>query len=445
MHRFLATPDFDGYFDFFSNIIVLSRYQAEHAKEIEEAITWVPGTISTSRGVAIRALLKHEVTHFLDMTTTAWGFQYVYRKLRMAQKLGSQDPEAEQAQEVFMLETAEIDVHRELLLIGEISPNNCDTLHHSLRYTEQFGTCLIIHYHCHGHPCHQVPLSMLSMLEANATASEYLSEVDYAESLEDKVDRLLTEQDIERRFTALLDDPARLEYSVLLRLAQIHFKQLSLRELLILVAALCRFSLDATGTGMSAMANIIEMSSQNRVLGRSIAMELRRASQRQLIYFKTVLLMYGWMSEMSAAERHDYLSLLKSSPNEAIRSLWIDRFKIDAVMLDLVRDFITPERQLWLNKIEVLRDAEIFEKSFASNAVKLNEKPAGLLKFSDLTLLNVMLEDDTEITMPNRIDIDVLEYFNQNLDIFSAVDAAYRKQAPRKFHLPPDSLEFHIV
>lgn len=445
MHRFLATQDSDGYFDFFSNIIVLNRYTASHAKEIKEAIAWVPNIDSTPRGVSIRALLKHEITHYLDMTTTAWGWQYIYRKLRMIKSLDGPKLEAAQSQEVFMLETAEVDIHQELLKVDTtVSPNSCDSLRHGLQYTEQFGTCIIIFYYQHENPRHHVPLSMLSMLEANATASEFLSEISDAESIEDNVVRLITEKDIACRFSALLDDSQRLEYSVLLRLTKIHFEQITLRELLILVAALCRFSLDATDMGMAAMANKIEESSLNRKLGHSIAMELRRASQRQLLYFKTVLLMNGWMSEMDAHERNDYLLMIKSEPSKAIRSLWLDRLGIDEVTLDFGRDFMLTEKQRLMNEVGVLRDAEIFEKSFAANAARLNGVSAGLLKFGDLKLINVMLEDDTEIEMPNRIDIEVLEYFNQNVEIFTAVGATYRNQTPRKFHIPLDSIDLHI-
>lgn len=447
MQRFLGTPEYDGYFDFFSNIVVLSRYTALDLSEIHKAIEWVPGDVTplNSRGVSIRALLKHEITHFLDMTTTAWGSQYIHRKLLMIKAMSGPENLVSDAQEVFMLDTAEVDIHSALILIDStILPSSCDTLRHELRYTNQFGTCLIVHYLFRGKTRYEVPLSMLSLLEANATASEYLSEIADAESIECLINRSLTEREIERRFNLLLDDSQRLEYSLLLRLTKIHFEQISLREMLALVAALCRFSLDATDIGMAAMANIIEDSALNFKLGRSIAMELRRGSQRQLIFFKTVLFMYEWMSKMNTVEQDDYLLMIKKDPGKAIRSLWLNYLAVNVNALDAERGFIPGLRESLLREIGVLRDAEIFAESFAANAVKLDGISAGLLGFRDLKLMNVMLEDDTEIVMLNRIDLSVLEYFDQNVEIFSAIEALYKKQSPCRFHMPPDAIELHL-
>ncbi len=440
MQRYLCTPDYEGYFDFFSNIIVLSIYDSKHKEEILGAIQPQNGTTELSeRQVEIRALLKHEITHFLDMTTTAWGCQYILRKLRTIKYLEEKGSEYEDAQKVFMLETSEIEMHTELLSTTDVPPMDCETLHHTLRYTTQFGAVLIVCYFRNDVCQHQVPLSMLSLLEANATASEYLSRISDTESLEDNALRILRLEDIERSFSALLNDPARLEYSVLLNLARVHFPELALRDLLIYVAALCRFSLDATDFGMAAMANIIEPSTLNQRLGNALAMELRRAANRPLLFFKTVLFTYGWMQEMGEENRSGYLELVRTNPKQAIRSLWIDYLEVGEDTLDLEREFTVPMKQAWIDELNVLGDAEIFKRSFASNAPKLNETSVGLLNFQEITAINIILGDDTEIEMPNRIDLGVVEYFDNHMKTFARLDAMYREQPHERFHIPLDA------
>lgn len=443
--RFLATPDLEGYFDFFSNIIVINRYTENDVHDIKIALDWEPGKILNPRAISIRSLIIHEITHFLDMTTTAWGRQYVFRKLQLIKALINSEEEITEKQDVFMLETTEVDIHRNLLkTYNNIPPNKCNTLHHILRNNDQFGTFLVILYFYQNYPCHEVPLSMLSMLEANATASEYLAEFEYIDTKIDKIDHLLSTNEIERRFHVLLDDPQRLEYSVLLKLTQLHFSDLPLRELLALVSALCRFSLDADDMALAAMANTVERSSMNPLLGRSIAMELRRASHRHLIYFKSVLLMYGWMQEMREAQKNEYQKLLVSNPREAIESLWTQRMGIDSIFLSATKDFLPDEQFQWLREFDILKDAELLEHSYQSNARYLENSSAGKLLFKDLKLINIVLGDDTEVKMPNGFEFSVTDYYYKNMEIFIKLEAIYRNNAPHRFHIPLTEIKDQI-
>jgi hypothetical protein len=40
MQRLLTTPHYEGYFDFFSNLVVLNCYEARHLREIQDALAW---------------------------------------------------------------------------------------------------------------------------------------------------------------------------------------------------------------------------------------------------------------------------------------------------------------------------------------------------------------------------------------------------------------------
>lgn len=440
MQRFLATPDREAYFDFLSLIVVLEGFEGQYLAEFQRAIAWEPGQAIDARTTDFRALLKHEVTHFLDTTTTAWGAQFTVRKLRMLRKLQDDAQEFATADEVFALETGELELHTALVEAGPVPPASCDTIQHELIYREEFGVCVLVHYLKDGERCHKVPMSMLSLLEANATASEYLSLIQCAESHEDGVDRLLAMEEVDRRFEALLNDPERLEYSVLLHLTRVHFKGLSLTELLKFVAALARVSLDASMLTIGKMVSQIQRSFSNLELGDMLAMELRRDSHRQLIFFKTVLFMYGWLQHMGKDVRSEAEAIVRYAPVEAIRRMWADLIGEKLVDDSDFRSYISEtQEQLMRTLGVVLADSQIFGECSRANRALLETTSPGLLSFKQLKLLNAVLADETEVVFPNCVDIRVPAYFNNRLEAFSKLDGAYRKMKHERFHLPSDS------
>jgi hypothetical protein len=445
MPNFLATPDQEAYFDFCSNIIVMKRYEAKHRLIFQQAISWVPGDPVDDRVSDFRALLKHEVTHFLDATTTLWGCQFNFRKLRMLGQTQRGGEEFCRAREVFGLESGELALHTELVRPGKIPPASCDTIQHELIYTDSFGVCLLIYYLKEGERIHKVPVSMLSLLEANATASEFLSLLQSAECWEDPIGRMLAKQEVERKFERLLNDNERLEYSVLLHLTKVHFKELSLGELLKLVAALVRFSLDLSDMAMAALAHPIEKSFENKLLGDALAMELRRSSHRQLVFFKTVLFMYGWIKQMDVAEQREYLALVRNAPAEAVRHLWTTCFGI-AIVNDASSRESTIETMVHLIREEVLlQDGTIFSESCAHNRKFLETTSVGILNFKDIKLLDALLADDSEITFPNRIDISTLAYVDANLKTLTELDKVYRLMSHERFHIVPGTPKIRLM
>ena len=440
MQRFLATPDREAYFDFLSLIVVLEQFDSQHLVAFQQAIAWEPGQALDVRTADFRALLKHEVTHFLDMATTAWGAQYTVRKLRMLRKLQNDSQEFAGADEVFALETSELELHTALLEAGSVPPVSCDTIQHSLVYRKEFGVCVMVHYLKDGKLCHKVPMSMLSLLEANATASEYLSLIQCAESHDDVVDRQLAMEEVHRRFEALLNDPERLEYSVLLHLTRVHFKDFVLAEQLKFVAALVRFSLDASSLTIGPMVNSIQWSFQNKELGDRLAMELRRKSYRQLIFFKTVLFMYGWLHHMESKERTVLEALVRDKPIKAIQRMWAHVTGQELLDDSDFRNDLSKKHEEWMRKLDVaLADSQIFGECSRANRALLETTSVGVLSFKQLKLLNALLADETEVGFPNCVDIHVPTYFNDKLEALSRLDGAYRKMKHERFHLSSDS------
>lgn len=438
----LSTPDREAYFDFLSSLIMLERYEARDLAAFEQAIAWEPGLPISDRVAHLRALLMHETTHFLDATTTAWGGQYMLRKLLMLRKLPLGEEVSRQAQEVFALETSELSVHEKLVQAGSIAPASCETIKHSLEYDADFGVYALVHYFKGDQCIHMVPVSMLSLLEANATASEYLSLLFCAESYEDHVERTLALSEVERRFDALRNDPERLEYSVLLHVTRVHFPALTLKEFFCLVAALARFALDATSIELTILANDIQWSFDSRMLADCLAMELRRDHSRQVIFFKSVLLLYGLLQHSKPKRRGELEKLIRKEPREAIRRLWTGApFHRRGIGDEERRDATAILQRHAIENLGLLDGGRFFFCSSECNRPLLAEKSAGLLSFKELKLVNPLTGDDTEVVFPNGFDQTSRDYVDEHLGALIALDQTYLRMRQQRFHLVPGSPE----
>lgn len=446
MHM-LATPDHEAYFDFCSNVIQLKVYDSSYRDEFQRAISWEPGDPPLShREADFRALLKHEVTHFLDVSTTAWGRQYSYRKLRFIRLLRERDPAVEDARKVFAIESGEIELHSSLVRAGYVPPTECEAIQNQLIYTEEYGTCLLLHYLKGGRIEHSVPVSVLSLLEANATASEFLSLLQCANAQDDVVERRLSFADIKRRFDNLLNDRARLEYAALLHVTRVHFSNLELDELLGLVSAMARFALDLSDLEMSMLANDIEGSFLNRELGHAMAMELRRGSHRQLIYFKTVLFLYGWLQAVAPSGRGACLQMVRRSPGAAIRRMWDEGFgrKLGEDYAEEIAELDAAHLEKLMSERAILADGRILSESRLHNASHLKTSPAGLLSFRELRLLDGLFKDGEPLRFPNRIEIDSVAYYEDHMEVLAQFDSEYRSMSHARIHLPPGAPVFHL-
>lgn len=446
MHM-LATPDHEAYFDFCSNVIQLKVYDSSYQDEFQRAISWESCDPPLShREADFRALLKHEVTHFLDVSTTAWGRQYSYRKLRFIRLLRERDPAAEDARNVFAIESGEIELHSSLVRAGYVPPTECETIQNQLIYTEEYGTCLLLYYLKGDRIEHSVPVSVLSLLEANATASEFLSLLQCANAQNDAVERLLSFADIKRRFDNLLNDRDRLEYAALLHVTRVHFSNLELQELLGLVSAMSRFALDLSDMEMAILANDIEESFLNKELGHAMAMELRRGSHRQLIYFKTVLFLYGWLRAVGSSERGACLEMVRCSPGAAIRRMWDECFgrKLGEDYAVEMAELHAAHMEKLMSERPILADGRILSESRFHNASQLKTSPAGLLSFRELRLLDGLFKDGEPLRFPNRIEIDSVAYYEDHMEVLAQFDSEYRSMSHSRIHLPPGAPVFRL-
>lgn len=227
---------------------------------------------------------------------------------------------------------------------------------------------------------------------------------------------------------------------------RVHFSNLELHELLGLVSATCRFALDLSDLEMSMLANDIEGSFLNSELGHAMAMELRRGSHRQLIYFKTMLFLYEWLQAVGPSGRGACLEMVRRSPSAAIRRMWNESFgrKLCEDHAEEIAELGAAHLEKLMSERPILADGRILSESRLHNASQLKTSPAGLLSFRELHLLDGLFKDGEPLRFPNRIEIDSVAYYEDHMEVLAQFDSEYRSMSHARIHLPPGAPVLHL-
>lgn len=386
----------------------------------------------------LKSLFVHEVTHFLDLTTTLWGLEYTARKSALLDKIHLGE-DHEQALNVFMLNTSELEMHKALLVRDGESLAGC-TMNHGLMIHPDYGPIIVVIYYRDGVECHKIPLSMLALFEAHATANEVLSKIRDIDQIPDENERIVAHAHVNQEFNEHLHDPALTEYTLLLNLAKLHFPELSLRELLVFFSALARFTMNQDALSLSILSD--RMRFLPTEAGDALSLDMKRGTSRAVVAFKTLLFMHEWISKGTPMENSENINMLKTRPNKAIRQLWEDdNVKFMDAMAQIERNCYLGLLQ---NRRHDLPDFEIVSASIAANMALLENSPVGLLSLSDLTLMDAILNEDfTPIAMPKRLDIDAISYFDQFYPFMAKLKKLYQAKKASKFFITPgDSILF---
>lgn len=442
MSKLFATSNELGSFDFYSNLIEIRNYTKPARRMLEEALAELPSAKWDEYWpvrVNFRSLVAHEATHFNDCLTTAWGMEFLYRKLRLMKSI-VEKKDTEQPLSVFYLNVAELRSHEELLEIGEHPLSLATSMTHTVTVDERFGPLIYLNYNLQNKIIQKVPLSLLSVIEAHALANETLVKIVSAEALSDCTEKTEYIAKIHTDFDRVLSDNNQSEYTVLLALSRLHFKDLSLKELLIFVAILCRFALDLNDIACSKISYYIQGSINDQYAGETICQDMRRGSSRAVIFFKTILFMHRWIKLSNYSTRTNTVRLLKTNPLAAIIKFW-SRADKDFPMLYKFGDEFLFEYSL--NSVRELAgaiDKDIIESCSIHNRNVLKNHPLGLCKISDLRLLDLFLSDETEIRVPNRIDLSISDYFIDNMDMFTKTEEHCNKSVKKFFMRPGDPI-----
>jgi hypothetical protein len=287
----LRSPDEAGAFDYLDGTISLYKYNKVDRRLLKNAISFRTnvGIMDPELSNAI-GLIAHEVTHYLDQTTTLWGIEFLFRRNRAMEKFLSEETEP---REVFLLNACEILMHKDLVRVHRNIELENVSLSHVIWYSEKYGPLILIEIKKDGLLIAQTPLSMLSLLEANAISNETLAHIKIAICAMGHLSDFHQNR-ISSKLDSVLKDPDRLEYNILHILVKVHFKELNISSRLLLISALVDFSLNISSLDLAALANTFSESIVNKKFGDALCNDLCRGMSRQVVAFKLILFIYEY-------------------------------------------------------------------------------------------------------------------------------------------------------
>jgi hypothetical protein len=429
-----STAKINGHYDFFSGLITLDGFSEKQVPLINLALTESPPQCNTPQSIElrdIRALVKHEVTHFLDHLTTIWGREFLYRRNLLMQSLTNDEGDITERLEVYSLNLAELQMHSDLVKIHKNVPfSQCNICRHELTYHERYGPIVIVKFFHDDSLVSDVPLSMLSLLEANAIANEYLTRFDDLANMPQE-SKDIAEAAVERRLQKILDESELSEYSVLIRLAKMHFTFLDTYHLLRYVNMLVNFSLNAPTFSLSTFSELIRHSFNNKRVGNGIWADMCRGMSRHIIAFKTIMFMHNWINLASVEKRQQLVALMAASPYEAIEMFWSEHSRYYPMRTDLE---LSLSIQL-LKKSGLDEEANVVSQVEEKNQEWLDTRNLRHPRFDDVACLDILLCDDSVVSYPRPIEFDVLSHSYSVIDAYNKVDRLLGDSI-EKFHMP---------
>jgi hypothetical protein len=431
MKRFLTSYQKDGSLDWLTSLIEIQKYDPRGKSDLERIMSSSPELLKTSWEIDALSLFTHEYTHYLDLTSTTWGLEFLLRKNGVLKSLGDEDA-LKRTSSVFMLNLAEMDMHASLLNVvdGDAKLSQCE-ISHSLEYSERYGCFIFIHFERDGARVLSTPLSMLSLLEANAYSSEVICKIRFWESKGD-MDQLLL---LEKEVYDYLNSPDLSEYSLLLTICCLHFEYLSLKECLVLYQFLASTALNMNGMNLSIISSFIETTFANKRIGSAICMDLRRGMSRQVLLFTLILLLYQSVNE--SQDREGEIMILKRNPREALKRSYA--YASIHIYEELEQGPLS-EFSIHLKTIKETREFQ--ERDFIHPGSEFNRRR--LLGYdwarhtlSDFLLPDIFLIDGTVIEAPQRIGINIQSYFDAHFELTGQIETLYKRLDISKFHQNP--------
>lgn len=423
MEQYLKSSSLVGSFGFISNLITIEKYGSEHKKQIEEILKLNIFNDEYNRKynlfeVEILALAYHEITHFLDFTTTSWGIEYQFRKSNYIKT------QKEDKLDVFRLNYIEITMHDTYKeIINKETDLSKNEMKHYLQYDENIGGMIKMTFSSEGTLNLVSSINMRCLIESHAYITEILIKIRCIECEPDANERKILMITLEKEFNEFLSNVEFIEYNMLIVLAKKCFKELSLKELSIFLKTLFLRVLDFGMESLSSFANLLDGGYINKEVGAHISQEIRRGHCRHIVAFKMIISIYNFTREELNFKK------LKIQPFELIND-FLNQFKIPYFEDKNIHGYFT------LLKIFEEKDFNTFDTNLLIESINKNRPEIETLyksrNISDICLIDMFLNDSFIVKVPNRVDIDISEYSdNENILL---LDKLVMKEQKR-FHL----------
>ncbi|MNJ26574.1 hypothetical protein D3C77_210620 [compost metagenome] len=433
----LCSPDELGSLDYTTSVILLNTYSAQDRKLIRSALK--PGhrknRLTPSEKDAYN-LCIHEYTHYLDLTTTVWGTEFLYRRNAALPKLSAQ---GKSAASVVMLNITEIMMHEVFNRVHHKAKLENLVTKHRLHHCETYGSLVIVLLYKDGELIAETAFSMLSVLEANAIANEYEGEYKWVACRLGGLDRF-QESRIDAKFKHLLEDSGRLEYNIVHILIAIHFPNLTVRRRLKLAATLCHLALDMSSLNLAMLANVINDFVSNKWLGDALCNDLCRGMSRHVVVFYFILMLYGYTNDIGLTAEQ-LSERIETSARQLIDEMllhWGVEYPLSEGLSDREFQFciksLRKECGKERGKFMLPRSLQAATYNRKIRKTSLSTSQA----FRRFKLPDLLLDDTTRVRAPSRIRANVLRHWDAMYDECNALDQLVTdSEAMRKFHMKP--------
>lgn len=415
-------------FDFISNLIVLESREEVHKKQIEDIIKiniYDDSEASLDKfTIDILVTLYHELTHFLDMTTTVWGLQFIIRKTLLVNK------KDDKSKEVFELSASEIELHNAYTKTFNSSYSNklleCVTTH-GIIYDEKHGALILLVFFKESQKVLETPISMLSVLETNAYCSEILTKIRCTKinpCIEEQIISMkMLSQDVDTYLNSNEDS----EYKALFILAKKHFTFLNLEELCIFLKTLIQDVLNFE-MELSIVSGVIHSSFINQSIGVAITHDLNRGMSRHIIVFKFILFIHGFINHHN--DKKKLKEELKINPKTVI-----SKFYKDFLNLHPMYKFNFDSSLELLKKQNLIFDTDFIIETIETNKSIVANNLDCMNNIKNYKLFDIYLGDMSIVSPPNRVDL-YIDRYSEATDI-SYIDNVVKAKTIKKTHVHP--------
>jgi hypothetical protein len=374
------------------------------------------------REVDLYQTYMHEMTHFLDSTTTIWGLQYTARMYRWFNDKNAQ------CLEVFALDDSEITMHQMLSQEESELSLAFEQIKFSLEYAETVGLYVHLHYlNGQGGRLQSIPLSMLSLFEGNAYAQEKLVTCRMYEDDNDVVSLSLLEREISERISNLKSS----EYTGLLALVMQIFPRVKLSRKLELLSIISKFCFNAPASFMmmlpEGLLKVLFSGAPDNYVS-ALKMEFSRGSHRSILALVVLLSIVAQVGEQQ--ERLNELSQLD------IEELILQICNSNGETVQVLREML---KSFWLIEFELL--AESCNKSGAKLAFlmanQVKERNWYSTELDDLMLPQIMLSSGELINHINPLNFDMEKHSDDMLYNNIELEKALKNYGIKREHLSP--------
>lgn len=443
MSQILATPGTNATFDFFTNLITLKRIPCHEYWKVEDSLKnrdiFKGSGQEAYLARAHKADLVHEVTHFIDATTSLWGLEYNGRKTIAAQYLqGKLEFEAqfEQIMPVFMLNTTEIDAHKVFIKHRQSATSlSACSLRHRIVIDKNYGPLVLVSYWQNGEEILEVPVSMLAVLEAHAFANETLSRLIDAKEIADAAYRNTVLKQIGNAYAAALANIGTVEYTLFHRQLDDHaqsFPSLTLEHRLRILCAIVTMALNADVMQMSVFAQSLEDEFAQSDAGTSAALDMMRGASRAIFAFKSIQLFHDAFARLAPQEQNLAITEMSANCFGTVRKImfdsgiWVDS-QLGELEVPVPLGFIIPQGFL-------------HDKKIIPSSVELNRSIVAHGTCADV-FDRLHLPDAIDPTgkyclrFPNRIDVTVVNTSKTELLPLTRLWARIEQQPRTRFFM----------